>query len=290
MADNLSLIKHNIERFGMVTVMDVTLFDTASAEPVLELDTLKVSSISSEGSTKEIRGGLTSDLLLAYDHSRTVSIEVQDALLSMYSLQKFWGGTLNQDNIEAHEKIEIAPVEENDVVKFSGSAVSPAQDLTAKKYQLKPTGIKIYDKVTGTLLVEETDYTISTSISNGNLVETITFVTKHTNPLVMYATNVYTKAINAGGYNPIELVLKSTSFPSTVKLVGKTVFLDQQTGKEVLAEIEIPKLKISPSLTFSMDAEGDASTFNFNGNALVDTNTSEIIKIKTLAYVEGILG
>ena len=64
MADNLSLIKHNIERFGMVTVMDVTLFDTASAEPVLELDTLKVSSISSEGSTKEIRGGLTSDLLL----------------------------------------------------------------------------------------------------------------------------------------------------------------------------------------------------------------------------------
>lgn len=289
MADNLSLIKHNIERFGMVTVMDVTLFDTASAEPVLELDTLKVSSISSEGSTKEIRGGLTSDLLLAYDHSRTVSIEVQDALLSMYSLQKFWGGTLNQDNVEAHEKIELAPVEASAVVAFVADVGSAAQDVSDKKYQLKPQGIKIYNKATGTLLVEDTDYTVEVSPAT-NYVETITFTEAVDANILVYATNVYSKAVNTAGYNPVELVLKSTSFPSTVKLVGKTVFLDQQTGKEVYAEIEIPKLKISPSLTFSMDAEGDASTFDFTGNALVDTTTSEIIKIKTLAYVEGILG
>lgn len=290
MADNLSLIKHNIERFGMVTVMDVTLFDTASADPVLELDTLKVSSISSEGSTKEIRGGLTSDLLLAYDHSRTVTIEVQDALLSMYSLQKFWGGTLKQDNVEAHAKIELAPITtDGAVVAFVAGVDDAAQDLSADKYQLKAEGIKIYNKTTGTLLVEDTDYTVTANVDT-KYVETITFNGIVESNLLLYAVNVYTKAVNAGGYNPVELVLKSTSFPSTVKLVGKTVFLDQQTGKEVYAEIEIPKLKISPSLTFSMDAEGDASTFNFTGNALVDTNTSEIIKIKTLAYVEGILG
>ena len=288
MENNLSLIKHNIERFGMVTVMDVTLYEPVTNVPVLELDTLKISSITSEGSTKEIRGGLTADLLLAYDHSRTVNVEIQDALLSMYSLKQFWGGVLKQNDVEAYEKVEIPAVKEAGSVIAFKAAEGAAVDFSAKKYQIKKDDIKIYVKETGAQLVETTDYTFVANEETG-FIESITLVAAQ-GELWMYGINVYSKDVNANGYNPVELVLKSTSFPSTVKMVGRTVYLDQQTGKEVLAEIEIPKLKISPSLTFSMDAEGEASTFDFTGSALVDTETKEIIKMKTLAYVEGILG
>lgn len=282
--ENLSLVKHHLERFGILTVMDVVLYDTVTKAPVLELDTLKVSSISTEGSTKEVRGGLNSDLLLTYDHSRTVNIEIQDALLSMYSLQKFWGGVLNSDNILANEKITLTAAEmgTKTSILLSGTATGTDVDLTTKKYQLMDGTVTAYDASTGAPLSVTTTKT-------GNYISKITLSAAAPNGIKLYATNVYTKAVNTGSYNPAELVLKSNSFPAAVKLVGRTVFVEQQTGKQVLAEIEIPKLKITPSLTFTMDGEGDASTFDFSGSALVDTATKEIIKIKTLAYVEGIL-
>ena len=74
-----NLLGHNLDKFGMVTVLDVTIYSIAG-EPLLELDTLKVSSISSEGSQKEIRGGQGAELLLQYDYGRTATVEITDAL------------------------------------------------------------------------------------------------------------------------------------------------------------------------------------------------------------------
>ena len=81
--------------------------------------------------------------------------------------------------------------------------------------------------------------------------------------------------------NPAEIVLKSTTFPSALTLVGRTVFLNED-GKQVLAEIEIPKFQFGNAFDFAMDAEGDASTFNFSGTALAAGDEKELIKIKTL--------
>ena len=75
--------------------------------------------------------------------------------------------------------------------------------------------------------------------------------------------------------------MKSTTFPSALTLVGRTVFLNED-GKQVLAEIEIPKFQFGNAFDFAMDAEGDASTFNFSGTALAAGDEKELIKIKTL--------
>lgn len=292
MADGIALLQHTLKRFGVVTVMDAMMLDIQTKEPLLELDTLKVSSITTDGSSKEIRGGMTADLLLKYDHSRTANVEIQDALLSMYSLQKLWGAKIKEDNIQFHDKITIdvpAEYSTGDIkVVFSGSAEENI-DLSAGKYHFVPKKLggyfNVYNVTQGTKLEctpedgagEVTSLTITGTMAVGD-------------KIAIYGLNVAKAEDNAGSYIPAEVALKSNSFPGSVILIGKTVFLEQDTGKEVYAEIEIPKFNLGSNFSFTMDAEGDASTFDFSGVALVDTQTKELIKVKALKYVEGVLG
>lgn len=291
--ENVSLIKHQIERFGAVTVMDVTLYDYSSKTPILELDTLKISNITTEGQSKDIRGGLKADLLLQYDFGRSANVEIQDALLSMHSLARFWGATMNQDNIESHERIAIdeptAGFTAGATIGFdTAGATGAAINLADKNYQLLKTDLHVYERATGRKLAETTDYTVEMNAA-GTYVSAIELVTKPSSSLLIYGVNVISKAVNANGYNPAEVVMKSTSFPQLVKLVGKTVFIEESTGKEILSEIEIPKFKINPSFSFSMDAEGAASVFDCNGAALANGASKDLVKVKTLSYVSGVL-
>jgi len=100
-----ALLQHEIDRFGVITVMDVTLFEKLTNKPVLFLDTLKMSNISSEAQEKNVTGGKYADLLLTYNFGRSVSIEFQDALLSMASMQEIWGATVSKTDIKFHDKM-----------------------------------------------------------------------------------------------------------------------------------------------------------------------------------------
>ena len=73
-----------------------------------------------------------------------------------------------------------------------------------------------------------------------------------------------------------------------MRLVGQTFFLDVKTGKKVLAQVEIPRFKPSASFTFTFEAEGEASVFDFTGTALADGN--QILKLKTLGYEDALHG
>ena len=48
----IELLQHALERFGVVTVMDATLYEVGTNKPVMFLDTLKISNISSETQEK----------------------------------------------------------------------------------------------------------------------------------------------------------------------------------------------------------------------------------------------
>jgi uncharacterized Zn ribbon protein len=61
-------------------------------------------------------------------------------------------------------------------------------------------------------------------------------------------------------------------------MVGTTFVIDQDSGKKKLLQIIIPKLKINSNFSFTMDAEGDASVFDFNGVALSDGGQLIIVK------------
>lgn len=91
-----------IEKFGIKEVADVRFYTVgdvkfnsttgeitlrdSSVKPVLEFDTLKVSNLEFTGETAEARGGKGNSVLLSWDHSREATLTLEDALLSVDSL------------------------------------------------------------------------------------------------------------------------------------------------------------------------------------------------------------
>jgi hypothetical protein len=125
-----NILQHNIERFGMVTVMDVVLYDIKNdgtqGAPKLFLDTLKMTNISTEGENKEIRGGIGNDMLISYDFGRTANIEIQDALLSPSSLAILFGTT----------KKAVTEISHNVLVRTTADLPTPGT--------IKPGSVYIY--------------------------------------------------------------------------------------------------------------------------------------------------
>lgn len=300
MADNLSLLQHTLNRFGVVTVMDVQLQDCLTKEPVLELDTLKISNITTDGSTKEIRGGMSADLLLTYSHSRTVNVEITDALLSLYSLQRMWGGVLNSGSIKFHNSIKTTlgttgklivktddsvvvdpEVAEGDVELVGYNLINPADDPEAYLHIYDVDGDHKFtsEQVTATWKAGYVTFDFSQYWASGG---------SKNKKVSIYALDV-AEPDETTGFNPVEVILRSTSFPDRVTLVGKTVYLDERSGKQILGQIEIPRFQFGNTFDISMDAEGDAATFNFSGMALVDADTKDIIKLKNLKLGVNIL-
>lgn len=93
------------KKFGIKEVADVAFYvvgdvkvDSASGEvtfvgtdstrkgPVLTFDTLKVSNLEFTGETTEARGGKGNTVLMSWDHSREATLNLEDALLSVDSL------------------------------------------------------------------------------------------------------------------------------------------------------------------------------------------------------------
>ena len=244
-----NILQHNIERFGMVTVMDVVLFDIATGAPKIYLDTLKMTNINTEGSGKEIRGGIGNDMLIQYDFGRTASIEVQDALLSPDSLALLWGTQVGTSNVTKQVTANAVGADTTGIVTLTATPVAGT--------------VKVINASSGAL--------IAGAVDGLEFTPTTIAQTEGINVVVTFATVVA---------NAKEIILTNDNFPQAMRLVGETFVIDETTGGKKLIQIDIPKFKINSNFSFSMDAEGDASVFDFSGVALADDG--EIIKIKYL--------
>lgn len=259
-----ALLQHELDRFGVVTVQDVMLLDITTKTPLMYLDTLKISNITSEGQTKEIKGGRYADMLLVYNYGRTVNLEFQDALLSYQSMKNLWGAQLQEDatKITTYQR-EVLTVNASNAVSLTYNGAN----------------------ITKIVNVKDGEEVASANYSQSNKV--ITFsnnaATDGENVQVFYSAPLVNIPNNSTDWKPIQSLIKSSSFPKTVTFVGKTYIMEQETGKMVEFEIEIPKLKLAADFTLTMEAEGDASVFDFSGMALV-TADRELIKLKAIKY------
>lgn len=286
MALYTDLLGHNLEKFAGVTVFDATFYDPNTGQPLITFDTLQVSNITTDASQKEIRGGQGAGLIASYDYGRTAEIEITDALASMYSLQYLWGGKLNNSGLikasmvrkgtigEVGGFIDMEEVADNNIT-FS---------INTKRMKLQEgsfiTGIFKYPEG-----IEENFQPVQEAAFL-KLLEGLPVGTRYT----IYTEEKFTQGKDKGVTHSHvnELTLTSTDFPPIMRLVGQTFFLDVKTGKKVLAQVEIPRFKPSASFTFTFEAEGEASVFDFTGTALADGN--EILKLKTLGYEDAIHG
>lgn len=344
MADNVELLQHEINRFGVVTVTDAVMYDILSGAPVLKLDTLKISNISSESQNKQIKGGQFADMLLYYAYGRSVNVEFQDALISDKSMRELWGAQLTATAFDLHkvDRLEVVggkvlltytPKVPADIIvlnvttglevaainrSLSGKELTittgaSAGDIIEVYYIYTSTealGYNLVEFVEGKLVPADTakvvtlahapvagakfvainvtkDTDITAEAKAALAGSTVTFAVGSTTVdfgddlefIYEYANGV------ASGYQPTEMILKSTSFPKTVKFVGTSFVLEQKTGQKVGIELEIPKLKLDGAFTLTMEAEGDASVFDFKGMALIN-DKRELLKIRTIGYID----
>jgi hypothetical protein len=317
-----NILQHNIERFGMVTVMDVVLYDInpngSQGAPKLFLDTLKMTNINTEGSNKEIRGGIGNDMLISYDFGRTANIEIQDALLSPQSLAVLWGTSTSAVQEISHNvlveagtlkaAITAGTVKAGSVYVYPTDGSAPqvvAGNEIPSSITKKSRVLWIEISVGGTAANQTTTITALSAPNNlDQIIElpnavSVESVQDDANDNLGFVFDVVTKklyidaavlngaapgtvtitfTISTGEFSEIKLT--NDNFPVAMKLVGTSFVIEESTGKKKKIQIEIPKFKINSNFSFTMDAEGDASVFDFNGVALAQSG--ELIKIQFL--------
>ena len=144
-----------LDRYGIKEVADVTFYELGNdgkpTNPVLYLDTLKVSTIEQTAEQAEARGGKGNPPLIIWDYGKEINVTLEDALFSAKSMAIMFGnGTVREyasASATAGDSKYIMRTEEF-IATASTDAVTAAAATAAgwkDKYE-GPNG-KLHDKV-----------------------------------------------------------------------------------------------------------------------------------------------
>lgn len=103
-----------LEQYGIKEVADVTLYKIdkddntgkSTYEPVLFLDTLKVSTIEQTAEQTEARGGKGNSPLIIWDYGKEITVTLEDALFSPASMAIMFGDKDGASSISTITKME----------------------------------------------------------------------------------------------------------------------------------------------------------------------------------------
>ena len=232
------------EQYGLKEVADVILYDITTASPVLYLDSLKLSNIEQTASTSDAMGGKGNPKLITWDYGKEITITLQDALMSMKSLQLLVGGAA-----KAHTTVQ--KIKKAELVKL-GTAGAIATKYTA----------------VGNIFILDTAEKITAGTTQASTVGSAGDIVR-----VVYEANSTT----TGAY---EIVITPNTFPGTYMLVGDTVIRNKKTGLDEGFQFIIPKAKIGAELTLTMEAEGDPTAFDMTLTVLKADNGTMMSLVK----------
>lgn len=241
-------------------------------EPVIYFDTLKTSSLEGASTTVYAQGGRGNARLIAWEGERTLTFNMEDALISMESLSILSASNLlsatedepifvhTTDTVEVKEKNVI---ELSDFACWNGTATGTPGDKTATDYKNANADIfcmvlddygkvaaepcipaKVEYTTTGTKITCYADgATGAKDLEVGKVVLVDYYVKKSTNAQMIEITPE----------------IKGQNF----YIEASTLFRDEDTGVDMPAEFVIPNGKVQSNFTFSMASSGDPSTFSF---------------------------
>ena len=247
-------------KFGVREICDVvfkaksdvkigkTLF--RKGQPVLYIDTATTSTLEGASTTVYAQGGKGNTRLIAWEGEKTLTFTVEDALLSPIGFSILSGAGLfkgSEKTTEVHVHATSAAYTSDGSIDLS-DALGSSELICATA----PIFVSITEpdgSVTGELIenvtVDETGKKIiGASIEAGKTVLVDYYIIKQ-----------------AG--NVSELQIDAENFAGYYYVEASTLFRDQNTGKDMPAEITIPNVKIQSNFTFTMAATGDPSTFTF---------------------------
>ena len=221
------------------------------ANPVLFLDTLKVSTIEQTAETSEARGGKGNAALIMWDYGKEINVTLEDALFSAKSMAIMFGngktkaikssGIISGDTNSNNKKLVMKTV----VYTPSEDEEEYGQDVTDQ------VGKKFWEDANGALheIFHARYYTADgTEVLKASI----------------KAKTKYFCTFDIAVQDDAVIEISANSFPGTYYVVGETFARSEASGKDEMFQFIIPKAKVLSENTITLEAEGDPSVFNMN--------------------------
>ena len=308
MAGNVNIF----DKYGIKEVANVyfeALDDDIAAgvykgDIVLFLDTLKVSTIETTAENTAAQGGWGNPKLVQWDYGKEINITLEDALMSLESLRFMLGGAIKKPGGENNQKVIVRHTAEV-VVDSNGKVPAPIID-GIEVYPIASYGhpIKLINLGGGTdsdtagtrsqIIVEEGGADITMTKTNEikfkNDKAGITELTapKQGDHIRMFWEEVLTGTNDRE--SAVEVTISPDTFPGTYRVVGDTYMRSEKTGKDEPFQFVINKAKVQSNVTFTLQAEGDPTTFEMTLNVLRSTNEqgeNEMMKLVRYSLAGG---
>ena len=252
-------------KYAAVTVCDVTLYDLITHYPVMYFDTLQVTSIDGSTEVTEIQGGKGNPILASISHSKNIDVQFDDAIMTMSSLAVLTGGELEV----AHNGNKITMTNTEIIQLNAGGTITLSEVPKAGSYVYIG---KMVDGVVST--VTRTTDPVDGESNTFSASDFYRF-TGGKQPVegdyrVFYEYELGAPSEDIKNRNLSELTVLADKFAGTYRFIGDTLLFNQYTGMNDIFQIEIPKLKLDGSFSFSLNAATEAVVFSFKGKALRD--------------------
>lgn len=233
---------------------------------VLFLDTLKTSTIEQTAENTEAKGGWGNPSLIMWDYGKEINLTLTDALISMESLRLMMGGAIKEAGTD-DKKVTVRHTALVNIVtantlpdSFENDYGTPVE--SAAKYEngevkavAKPTEYKYINLTTGTR-GQVTPAKGSEGEADYVAAQTLTAAAGD-------QIRIFWDEEREGGKGKagaVEIVISPNTFPGTYKVYGDT-FIRNTNGKDSPFQFVIHKAKVNSSVTLTLEAEGDPSTF-----------------------------
>lgn len=256
-----------LDRYGIKEVADVTFYELGASgkptNPVLFLDTLKVSNIEQTAESTDAKGGKGNAPLVTWDFGKEITVTLEDALFSIKSMAMMFGnGEVRTIKSAAGTGIgsgqQVIMKTDRFVAHKNVANVTTSNALTDSGFNEKlegPDG-KLYNKINPKFYNEEG--TSVTALTQDN-------------------TYFCTYDVVVSG-NVVEI--SANTFPGVYYITGDTYARSETTGKDEFFQFIIPKGKIVGENTLTLEAEGDPTVFSMNVKVLrpVDGKMMKLVK------------
>lgn len=255
-----------LARYGIKEVADVTFYDLDEngrpTNPVLFLDTLKVSTIEQTAEQAEARGGKGNPPLIIWDYGKEINVTLEDALFSAKSMAIMFGnGTVKPYE---GDKAYIMKTEQ-----FTAKATTLTDILNgnagwATNFE-GPDG-KLYAKINPKFYTADGKYADEFEL-NGKYFCTFDLLV-----------------------NGAVIEISANSFPGTYYVTGDTYARSEASGKDEMFQFIIAKAKVQSENTITLEAEGDPSVFNMSLRVMrpADGKMMKLVKYNLLDGADAI--
>lgn len=230
-----------LDRYGIKEVADVTFYalnkDGKPTNPVLYLDTLKVSTIEQTAEEAQAQGGKGNAPLVIWDYGKEITVTLEDALFSAKSMAIMFGNGTVKNYVSGTG----TGAKKAYIMKTEQFICEVAATGSGSKKYVGPDG-KEYTKVNPKYYSE-----------NGAVVEE-SDLAKDTKYFCTFDIEVAGSVIE----------ISANSFPGTYYVTGDTYARSEASGADEFFQFIIPKAKVQSENTITLEAEGDPSVFNMN--------------------------